>query len=69
MMQGPNFREMEKMLAALSCQLIASGGVSSADDVRRLGAMEGLYGCIIGKALYDKAIELSELTARRPHSL
>lgn len=69
MMQGPNFREMEKMLGALHCQLIASGGVSSADDVRRLGAMEGLYGCIIGKALYDKAIQLSELTARRPHSL
>jgi phosphoribosylformimino-5-aminoimidazole carboxamide ribotide isomerase len=69
MMQGPNFREMEKMLAARSCQLIASGGVSSADDVRRLGAMEGLYGCIIGKALYDKAIELRELTTRRPHSL
>jgi phosphoribosylformimino-5-aminoimidazole carboxamide ribotide isomerase len=65
MMQGPNFAEMEKMLAALKCQLIASGGVSSADDVRRLGQMPGLYGCIIGKALYDGAVNLRELVALR----
>ncbi|MDB6173252.1 MAG: 1-(5-phosphoribosyl)-5-[(5-phosphoribosylamino)methylideneamino] imidazole-4-carboxamide isomerase [Chthoniobacteraceae bacterium] len=65
MMQGPNFSEMEKMLDALHCQLIASGGVSSAQDVLRLDKMEGLYGCIIGKALYDKAIDLSVLVASR----
>jgi len=61
MMQGPNFPEMEKILAALTCQLIASGGVSSAEDVRRLSAMSGLYGCIIGKALYDGKVALPEL--------
>ncbi len=61
MMQGPNFAETEKMLDALKCQLIASGGVSSAADVRRLGQMPGLYGCIIGKALYDGAIQLRDL--------
>jgi len=61
MLQGPNFAETEKMLGALQCQLIASGGVSSADDVRRLQEMPGLYGCIIGKALYDGAVKLSEL--------
>ncbi len=65
MMQGPNFSEMETMLGALQCQLIASGGVSSADDVHRLARMTGLYGCIIGKALYDGAINLRELTASR----
>ncbi len=65
MMQGPNFSEMEKMLAALECQLIASGGVSSAQDVKRLGEMPGLYGCIIGKALYDKAVSLPDLVALR----
>ncbi len=61
MLQGPNFAELEKMLAALDCQLIASGGVSSADDVRRLREMPGLYGCIIGKALYDGAMRLEEV--------
>ena len=63
MMQGPNFAETKKMLAALGCQLIASGGVSSAEDVRRLARMPGLYGCIIGKALYDGKIDLPSALA------
>jgi phosphoribosylformimino-5-aminoimidazole carboxamide ribotide isomerase len=53
MLQGPNFAEMERLLGLLECPLIASGGVSSAADVRRLAAMPGLYGAILGKALYD----------------
>jgi phosphoribosylformimino-5-aminoimidazole carboxamide ribotide isomerase len=61
MLTGPNFAEMEKMLAALHCQLIASGGVSRAEDVHRLARMPGLYGCIIGKALYDGAVRLREI--------
>jgi phosphoribosylformimino-5-aminoimidazole carboxamide ribotide isomerase len=66
MLQGPNFAETENMLQSLHCQLIASGGVSSAADVRRLGQMPGLYGCIVGKALYDKKVTLSELRAVCP---
>lgn len=65
MLQGPNFTELDRMLQALKCQLIASGGVSSADDVRKLSEMPGLYGCIIGKALYDGAVHLPELTGKR----
>jgi phosphoribosylformimino-5-aminoimidazole carboxamide ribotide isomerase len=65
MLQGPNFGELEKMLGALQCQLIASGGVTTAEDVRRLQAMPGLYGAIIGKALYDGAVQLTELAALR----
>lgn len=56
MLEGPNFAELEKLLQILDCQLIASGGVSSADDVRKLAAMPGLHGAIIGKALYDGQI-------------
>ena len=65
MMAGPNFPETGKMLATLHCNLIASGGVSSTADVQRLAEMPGLYGCIIGKALYDGAIDLRPI-ARRP---
>lgn len=65
MLQGPNFAEMEKLLGVLKCQLIASGGVSSAEDVRRLGAMPGLYGCIVGKALYDGKLSLRDCIALR----
>jgi len=62
MLQGPNFAETEKMLAALECQLIASGGVSSAADVERLARLPALYGCIIGKALYDGAVKLKDIS-------
>jgi phosphoribosylformimino-5-aminoimidazole carboxamide ribotide isomerase len=65
MLQGPNFTELEKILAVLRCQVVASGGVSNSDDVRRLAQMPGLYGCIIGKALYDGTICLSDVVASR----
>lgn len=64
MLEGPNFAEMEFLLGRLKCQLIASGGVSSADDVVRLNGMKGLYGVIIGKALYDNKIDLPALVTR-----
>jgi len=56
MLEGPNFSELEKMLSLLRCNLIASGGVSCPDDLCRLNEMPGLYGAIIGKALYDGRI-------------
>ncbi len=56
MLQGPNYAELSKLLALLECNLIASGGVSRPDDVRKLAAMPRLTGAIIGKALYDGAI-------------
>lgn len=65
MLTGPNFAETEKMLSTLKCQLIASGGVSNATDVERLGKMTGLSGCIIGKALYDGAVQLRDLVKFR----
>lgn len=63
MLTGPNFAETKAMLDLLDCQLIASGGVSKADDVFRLAQFEGLYGVIIGKSLYDKTLTLAELSA------
>lgn len=57
MLQGPNFPALEEMLGILRANLIASGGVSSAEDLRRLAALPGLHGTIIGKALYDEKIE------------
>jgi len=65
MLTGPNFSELENLLGLLECQLIASGGVSSADDLRRLAKIPRLHGAIIGKALYDGHItgNLRELLA------
>ena len=56
MLEGPNFSELENLLSILDCQLIASGGVSCAEDLRRLSNMPRLHGAIIGKALYDGRI-------------
>lgn len=56
MLEGPNFAELEKLLALLECNLIASGGVSCPEDLVRLAAMPRLHGAIIGKALYDGRI-------------
>lgn len=61
MLEGPNFAEIENLLKQLKCQLIASGGVSRAEDVLRLNQLEGLYGVIMGKALYDQKIDLPSL--------
>ncbi|CAN5621880.1 1-(5-phosphoribosyl)-5-[(5-phosphoribosylamino)methylideneamino]imidazole-4-carboxamide isomerase [soil metagenome] len=56
MLQGPNFAALQEMLEMLDCDLVASGGVSSVDDLHELAAMHGMYGAIIGKALYDGKI-------------
>lgn len=65
MLTGPNYAETQTMLEMLDCQLVASGGVGSAEDVQRLAQMPGLYGCIIGKALYDGKVSLPELRTAR----
>ncbi len=58
-MRGTN-RELYRELSADGrVQIVASGGVSSIEDVRALRAM-GLYGAIIGKAYYTGAVDLSE---------
>ncbi len=56
MLVGPNYAELQVMLDTLNCNLIASGGVSAVEDLHKLARMKGLYGAIIGKALYDGKI-------------
>ncbi|SFB05134.1 1-(5-phosphoribosyl)-5-[(5-phosphoribosylamino)methylideneamino] imidazole-4-carboxamide isomerase [Lentibacillus halodurans] len=60
MLKGPNFQELEIVNQLTSIKVIASGGVSSKEDVRRLRNMN-LYGAIIGKALYDGTISFQTL--------
>ena len=58
-MMGTNHELYRTMSETLSMQIIASGGVSSIDDVARLTSL-GIYGAIIGKAYYTGAIDLKE---------
>ncbi|MFD2639780.1 1-(5-phosphoribosyl)-5-[(5-phosphoribosylamino)methylideneamino]imidazole-4-carboxamide isomerase [Piscibacillus salipiscarius] len=57
MLQGPNLQELNYMNDATSIDVIASGGVTSMDDIQALSGM-GIYGAIIGKALYEGRIDL-----------
>jgi phosphoribosylformimino-5-aminoimidazole carboxamide ribotide isomerase len=59
MLQGPNLEALAEMAAAVRLPVIASGGVSTREDVRQLAGL-GLAGCIIGRALYDGELDLAE---------
>lgn len=58
-MQGTNHRLYKELSEKFNMQIIASGGVSSIEDVKKLREID-LYGAIIGKAYYTGAINLSE---------
>jgi len=62
MMAGPNVAAMAEMAAAVDVPVVASGGVSNADDVRKL-AQTGVAGCIIGRALYEGTVTVAEAIA------
>ncbi|CAM4026741.1 1-(5-phosphoribosyl)-5-[(5-phosphoribosylamino)methylideneamino]imidazole-4-carboxamide isomerase [Bacillus wiedmannii] len=57
---GPNLEQLELLQKSVSIRLIASGGVASIQDVKKLNDMN-IYGVIIGKALYEKTIDLEEV--------
>jgi phosphoribosylformimino-5-aminoimidazole carboxamide ribotide isomerase len=54
---------MGEMAAAVPLPVIASGGVTTLDDVKRLQDA-GLAGCIIGRALYEGQLNLREVVAQ-----
>ena len=58
-MMGANHELYRTLSERFDLQIVASGGVSSLDDVKRLRALD-LYGAIIGKAYYTGAIDLKE---------
>lgn len=59
MLSGPSFAQLEHLAESVPCRIVASGGVTTLADVKRLRDM-GLYGAIIGKAYYAGTIDLSQ---------
>jgi len=61
MMQGVNVESTAKLASEISIPVIASGGISSLDDIRALQAVadEGIMGVIIGRALYEGTVDLA----------
>jgi phosphoribosylformimino-5-aminoimidazole carboxamide ribotide isomerase len=62
MLSGVNIDATVNLARAITIPVIASGGVSRLDDIRRLCAVEkeGIMGAIIGRALYDGELDLTE---------
>lgn len=61
MLEGPAFELYEEILSETKISLIASGGITTIDDVKKLKNC-GCEGAIIGKAVYEGTINLKELT-------
>ena len=63
-MRGPSFALYRSLRQLTSIRLIASGGVSTLSDVISLSRLPNLSGCVIGRALLDRTINLAEARAR-----
>jgi len=66
MMEGPNFRSVREFARGLSTPVIASGGVSTMEDLATLGEMEsdGVCGAVVGRAIYDGSLSLADALTR-----
>lgn len=62
MLEGPNTEGIKALLSKTKLKIVAAGGISSLDDIKRLKELEreGLMGAIIGKALYEGRVDLKE---------
>ena len=65
MLSGVNVEATAALARACGVPIIASGGVASLEDIRRVKAVEsdGVQGCIIGKAIYTGAVDLKAALA------
>jgi phosphoribosylformimino-5-aminoimidazole carboxamide ribotide isomerase len=61
-LSGPNVDATRAVLEATSLGVYASGGVSCLNDIKVLKTLDGLRGCIVGKALYDGRLSYREAT-------
>ena len=59
MLSGPSFDQLAALQKTVACRIVASGGVTTLDDVKRLRDM-GLYGAVIGKAYYAGTLDLAQ---------
>lgn len=62
-LSGPDVPGLSELVASTGAPVIASGGVSSLDDIRALAAIPGLLGVIAGKAVYEGRVDVAEALA------
>jgi phosphoribosylformimino-5-aminoimidazole carboxamide ribotide isomerase len=59
MLKGPNIEDYQLLVNSTKMKIIASGGITTYDDLVKLNEI-GLYGAIVGKAIYENKIDLKE---------
>ena len=59
MLAGPNISATQTLIEKTGLKVIASGGVSSIEDIKALEAI-GAHGAIVGKAMYDELLDIEE---------
>lgn len=62
MLSGPNTEQLCALNDAVSCQIVASGGIKDIEDIRTLKDA-GLYGAICGRSIYKGTLDLKEAVA------
>jgi phosphoribosylformimino-5-aminoimidazole carboxamide ribotide isomerase len=62
MLSGPDIEGLKKILDSVKISVIASGGISNIEDVKKLYTLKsaGLIGAITGKAIYEGTLDLKE---------
>lgn len=61
-LEGPNIKSLKKVLRFSELQVVASGGIGTLDDIKRIVEIQAsnIFGIIIGKALYEGTVDLHE---------
>ncbi len=60
MLSGPNIEATREIVEGVKIPVVASGGISSMEDIKNLMQIKGLWGAITGKAIYSGALDLKE---------
>ena len=60
MLTGPNIEATAELASQVKTPVVASGGVSGMEDIRALLKVQGLFGAIVGKAIYEGRVDVAE---------
>jgi phosphoribosylformimino-5-aminoimidazole carboxamide ribotide isomerase len=60
MMAGPNFERTKAIADAVNVPVIASGGINTIEDIKKLKELGGIDSAIVGRALYEGTLNLSD---------
>ena len=60
MMAGPNFERTKAIADAVNTPIVASGGINTIEDIKKLIELQNIQAAIIGRALYEGTLDLSD---------